>query len=121
MLPDLRITEHDLGGDAWLLELEGQIDLYAAPAFKERILAAIEKGKTRVVVDLSKVEFMDSTGLSVLVGAWKRVRPADGSVTIVSQREEVRRLFELVGLERAFAIFPTRAEGVALATRRRAA
>jgi len=121
MLPDLRITDHDLGHDAWLLELEGQIDLYSAPAFKERILGAIDTGKRRLVVDLSKVDFMDSTGLSVLVGAWKRVRPVEGSVTIVSQRDEVRRLFELVGLERAFAIFARREDAVALATRPRAA
>jgi anti-sigma B factor antagonist len=121
MLTDLRITEHDLGRDASLLELEGQVDLYSAPAFKERMLGAIERGKTHLVVDLTKVDFMDSTGLSVLVGSWKRVRPAEGSVTIVSERDEIRRLFELVGLERAFAILSSRDEAIELATRVHAA
>jgi anti-sigma B factor antagonist len=115
MLSDLRITDHDLGGDVHLVELEGQIDLYSAPAFKEHVLGAVESGKRRLVVDLSGVEFMDSTGLSVLVGAWKRVRPDGGSVTIVSQREDVRRLFELVGLDYAFAICARREDAVEIA------
>jgi anti-sigma B factor antagonist len=120
MLTDLRITENDLGGDALVLELEGQIDLYSAPAFKERMLGAIDEGKRRIVVDLSKVDFMDSTGLSVLVGAWKRVSPENGSVTIVTDQDEVRRLFELVGLDYAFAIVADRDEAIRLATSQRA-
>jgi anti-sigma B factor antagonist len=98
-----------------MLELEGQIDLYSAPTFKEQMLGAIDEGKRRIVVDLSKVEFMDSTGLSVLVGAWKRVRPDDGSVTIVSQRDDIRRLFELVGLDYAFAICERREDALEIA------
>ena len=95
----LQIEDRALDEQTQLIALEGQIDLYSAPSFKERLLGAIEQGKTRIVVDFSGLSFIDSTGLSVLVGALRRVRPLGGALSIVSRDDDVRRLFEITGLD----------------------
>jgi anti-sigma B factor antagonist len=56
------------------------------------------------VVDLSGVTFMDSTGLSVLVGALKRLRLMDGRLTVVAPDDDLRRIFEVTGLDRSFTL-----------------
>ena len=58
-----------------MIELGGEIDLYTAPEFKERMVELIEGGKKQIVVDLSEATFIDSTTLGVLVGGVKRLRP----------------------------------------------
>ena len=57
-----------------VLKLRGDLDLHTAPGLRERLAALIDAGSLRVVVDLSEVAFMDSTGLGVLVGAARRAR-----------------------------------------------
>ena len=104
MTTDLQINDREVDSQTHLLEVAGQIDLYTAPEFKAWIQRVIERGKRRIVVDLSAVDYMDSTGLGVLVGALKRVRPFDGSITIVSSDENIHKLFELSGLDRSFPL-----------------
>jgi anti-sigma B factor antagonist len=101
------MTDRPLGEDSHVLELIGQVDLYTAPAFKERMAQLIEKGNMRIVVDLTRVSFMDSTALGVLVGGLKRLRPAGGSIAVVCADEQVIRLFELTGLDHTFDIHET--------------
>ena len=55
-------------------------------------------------MDLSDVEFMDSTGLGVLIGSLKRLREADGSMVLAGIRPSVARVFEITGLDRIFTI-----------------
>jgi anti-sigma B factor antagonist len=113
MLTDLKITDHPTDGDVQVVEVAGQIDLYSAPRFKERTLALIEAGKIRLIFDLSKVDYMDSTGLSVLVGARKRVRPQGGAIVVVTDSAELRRLFEMVGLDASFGLCSRREDALA--------
>ena len=95
------------------IETSGELDLYSAPALKRRIADAIEEGHGTLVVDLTQATFVDSTTLGVLVGAKKRVAPAGGSVTVVCPHNEVRRLFDLTGINRVFDIYATRDEAAA--------
>lgn len=101
---DLEIKDHAIDAETHVIEVNGQIDLYSAPEFKERTLSAIERGKKRLVVDLSGVTFIDSTALSVLVGALKRLRLLDGGLTIVADDDNIRRIFEVTGLHRSFTL-----------------
>ena len=82
----------------------GQIDLYSAPTFKTALVEALDDGITDLVVDLTAVDFMDSTGLGVLVGVSKRLRQAGGSVSIVTADETIKRIFEISGLTKRFEI-----------------
>ena len=89
----------------------GQIDLYSAPSFKEALASAIDGGNVDLVVDLSDVSFMDSTGLGALVGAHKRLDLLGGSLVVVSPDATIKRVFELVGLSRRFEVLAARPTG----------
>src|SRR5947208_12473988 len=74
-------------GDHTVLEVGGEVDVYTAPRLRERLIELVDGGAKHVVVDLSRVEFLDSTGLGVLVGALKRLRAVDGSLGLVCAQE----------------------------------
>jgi len=95
------------------IETSGELDLYSAPELKRRLSAAIDEGNGTLVVDLTQATFVDSTTLGVLVGAKKRLAPEGGSVSVVCPQNEVRRLFEVTGINRVFEIYETREEALA--------
>jgi anti-sigma B factor antagonist len=95
-----------------VIALEGEVDIYSAPQFKEALLTGIDDGATAIVVDLARVTFIDSTALGVLVSGAKRVRPKNGRLDIVCTDENITRIFEITGLDRIFGIFATRDEAL---------
>jgi len=107
------IKTEQLAEDAYVISLAGEVDLYTAPEFKERLVQVIEDGKKRLVVDLSKATFIDSTTLGVLVGGVKRLRTNDGQLTLVCSDRNITKIFEITGLDRVFSIFSSRDEAVA--------
>jgi anti-sigma B factor antagonist len=98
-----------------VVDVEGEVDIYSAPQFKEVLLRGIEEGASRIVVDLAKVTFIDSTALGVLVSGAKRVRPQNGTLDIVCRDENITRIFEITGLDRIFGIYATREEALGVA------
>jgi anti-sigma B factor antagonist len=105
-------TEH-LNQDAWVISLAGEVDLYTAPEFKQKLLEVIAGGAKQVVVDFTGTTFIDSTTLGVLVGGVKRLRANDGQLSLVCSDRNITKIFEITGLDRVFTIYPTRAEAVA--------
>ncbi|WP_323751029.1 STAS domain-containing protein [Marinobacter sp.] len=71
----------------------------------KRLQSLIAEGKNRLVIDLGSMQFMDSSGLAVLVGAWKTVRNDGGKVHLVSPSPSIRALLELTRLHEIFEIF----------------
>lgn len=108
MRTDLRIDDCALDARTHYIELTGPLDLHAAPGFQQLILGAIEQGKTRVVVDLSAVSFIDSAALGVFVQALKRIRAAHGVLALVVTDYDIERVFEITGLDRVVAIHRSR-------------
>ena len=106
------IKTEELANDAYVIALTGEVDLYTAPEFKERMVELIESGKKQIVVDLSKATFIDSTTLGVLVGGVKRLRPAGGSLALVCTDENITKIFEITGLDRVFPIHSSREEAL---------
>jgi anti-sigma B factor antagonist len=104
-LPDatleLTVSEHE--GDT-VLRAAGELDVNTAPELREQLARLINDGVRRIVVDLTDVSFVDSTALSVLVSALKRLRQADGDLALASPNPSVRRVFEITGLTRLFPI-----------------
>jgi anti-sigma B factor antagonist len=90
-----------------VLEVGGEIDVYTAPQLRERLIELVEGGKAHIVVDMEQVEFLDSTGLGVLVGGLKRVRAHDGSLALVCAQERILKIFRITGLEKVFGIYPS--------------
>jgi len=99
----------DVDETTHVVELAGEVDLYSAPELKKRVLDAIDSGKTRIVVDLARTTFIDSTTLGVLVGARKRLRAKDGKLAVVCPDPDKLALFEMTGLDRVFSIHDDRA------------
>jgi anti-sigma B factor antagonist len=96
-----------------VVQVVGEIDVYTAPQLRERLDAEIDAGRYDLVVDLSGVSFMDSTGLGVLVGRLKQNRLNDGSMRLVCSHDRVLKVFVITGLDKVFAIYPTVGEAVA--------
>jgi anti-sigma B factor antagonist len=92
-------------GDHTVLEVGGEVDVYTAPRLRERLIELVDAGAKHVVVDLSRVEFLDSTGLGVLVGALKRLRAADGSLGLVCAHERLLKIFRITALDRVFSLY----------------
>lgn len=95
-----------------LVVVEGELDLSTAPRLKWMLVDALEAGCTRLVVDLSKVTFMDSTALGVLVGV-NRSPELEGPLAIACANENVLQVFEFSGTDGAFTIAPTLDEALA--------
>lgn len=106
------VKTEELGDGSYVISLSGEVDLYTAPEFKQQLLGAIARGGKNIVVDLTDTTFIDSTTLGVLVGGVKRLRPNNGSLTIVCSDRNITKIFEITGLDRVFAIYATRAEAV---------
>jgi anti-sigma B factor antagonist len=98
---ELTVSEHD--GET-LVRAAGELDVNTAPELREQLARLIAEDTRRIVVDLSDVSFVDSTALSVLVSALKRLRQADGDLELASPNPSVRRVFEITGLTRLFTI-----------------
>ena len=107
------IQTEQLSGDAYVISLTGEVDLYTAPEFKQQLLEVIGQGGKEVVVDFTDTTFIDSTTLGVLVGGVKRLRTNDGQLTLVCSDRNITKIFEITGLDRVFTIYGTRDEAVA--------
>ena len=87
------------------LEITGEIDVYTAPKLREKLIELVSDGSYYLIVDLEKVDFLDSTGLGVLVGGLKRVRNHDGSLKLVCTQEKILKIFRITGLTKVFPIY----------------
>ena len=100
--------------DGWtVLAVFGEIDVASAPRLREQLITLVNDQKHRIVVDLGGVDFIDSTGLGVLIGARKRVRAHDGDVVLVCTEPRIVKVFEITGLDQLFAIRASVDEAVA--------
>lgn len=90
-----------------VIELEGEVDVYTAPQLKQQMINLLEGGAKALVVDLTKVDYLDSTALGVLIGGLKRMREREGNMVLVCPSPRIRRVFEITGLDKIFDIFDT--------------
>jgi anti-sigma B factor antagonist len=105
--------ETGANGDWMVLTVGGEVDLNTAPQLKERINGLIAQGHSNLVVDLERVEFMDSTGLSALVSGLMRTSESGGGMAVVCTRPQVLRLLALTGLDQVLKVHGSVAEAVA--------
>ena len=109
---ELSLSTHTVG-EHTVLEVGGEVDVYTAPRLRERLVELVDGGARRVVVDLGRVDFLDSTGLGVLVGALKRVKAHDGSLSLVCTQDKILKIFKITGLTKVFPIHTSVAEATA--------
>jgi anti-sigma B factor antagonist len=107
---DLKVNDYTTDDGLTVITVEGEIDVYTAPKLREKLIDLVNKGKFHLLVDMEKVEFLDSTGLGVLVGGLKRVRAHDGSLELVCTQERILKIFRITGLTKVFGIHDSIAE-----------
>ena len=88
-----------------VLAVKGEVDVYTAPRLREKLVELVSQGKHRIIVNLEGVDFLDSTGLGVLVGGLKRLRSNDGDLGLVCTQSRILKVFEITGLTKVFSIF----------------
>ena len=96
-----------------VIAVSGEIDVYTAPKLRERLIGLVEAGSYQLIVDMEAVEFLDSTGLGVLVGGLKRVRAHDGSLDLVCTQERILKIFRITGLTKVFGIYESVDQAIA--------
>jgi anti-sigma B factor antagonist len=89
-----------------VLPLEGEIDLHVSPRVAASLAAMMEQKPRRLVVDLSAVSYIDSSGLAVLIEGMQNVEAYGGKLVLAGLQEKVRPIFEMARLDQVFIIFP---------------
>ncbi len=102
--PRFRIQERVVDDRTTIVAVEGEIHVSTAPEFSAMLNATVEGGRTSLVLDLTDVMFIDSTGLSVLLNALRQVTHAGGQMAVVCSNPTVLRLFEITRLDTTFDI-----------------
>jgi len=91
-------------GGRCVVKVKGEIDIYTAAEFKKQINAAIEEVTGGLHIDCSELQYMDSTGLGVLIGALKRMKEQGRNIYLENLRPNVRKLFAITGLDKIFIL-----------------
>jgi anti-sigma B factor antagonist len=102
----------EVGDHAYLISLAGDFDLHAGPEFERRVLEALGRGATELLIDLTDVSFIDSTTIGILMRTRKRLAPIGGRVLLVTSDRNILRLFEITALDRMFEIYSRRTEAL---------
>jgi anti-sigma B factor antagonist len=116
LVPHFELDEERSAAGVHILNVRGEIHVSTAPSFREQLNAVIEGGGTMLVLDLSGVEFIDSTGLSVLLNGLRLINQRHGRLALVCANPTVMRLFQITSLDATFDIFEDRAAAIAQVT-----
>ena len=92
-------------GRTQIFVLHGSLDLATSPSLRAALLDATERDGAQIVVDVTQLEFLDSTGLGALIGANKRALENDGSLRIVVKEGQILRLLRITGLLEVLAVY----------------
>ena len=103
---DLRVTSRDVGPRT-VVAVDGEIDVSSADALRDELSNVLERERTDLVIDLRAVQFMDSTGLGVLVGTLKKVRTQGGTLQLVIDNERLLKVLRLTALLQVFTVHDT--------------
>lgn len=110
--PRFRLRQHDVDDVTAVVDVSGEVHVSTATEFGRRLNEAIVRGHRFLALDLTDVTFIDSTGLSVLLNALRRVTRAGGKMAIVCTNPTVLRLFEITRLDSTFMIFADLSEAL---------
>ncbi|HEY5425676.1 MAG TPA: STAS domain-containing protein [Candidatus Tumulicola sp.] len=101
---DLKSENH---GETLVFKLRGSLDIATSPTVRAALSDATEKGTKDIIVDLTHLEFLDSTGLGALIGAHRRAAEHGGSLRLIVSEGSIARLLNITGLIRVLAVFHT--------------
>ena len=104
---EVHISNHQ---DAAVIEIRGEVDLYTSPQVREAIVGATQRRTPTVIVDLTGVDYMDSSGVATLVEGLQFCRGYGGAFRLAGLGETVRQVFRFAKLDTVFEIYPSAGE-----------
>ncbi len=99
MAIEFGIKDRAVGGDTHVVSVRGEVDLFTAPEFKQRVMTPIAAGVEHVIVDLTETSFIDSSSLGVLIGAHRRLKSRGGVLVVACGSETIVKTFRITGLD----------------------
>lgn len=90
--------------NTWEVALSGEIDIYNAPELKEHLNKLIQEARGNIVIDCRDLNYVDSTGLGVLISVLKKVREYEGDIKIKNLKPYIRKIFTITGLDKIFSV-----------------
>lgn len=109
---NLTISSASLSDDARIIRISGEIDIYSSTELKQEVTVCLARGVRILMLDLTDVEYVDSTGLGLMIGALKRLRETQGKLILINPSVRLLRVFEITGLDRVFDICASEREAV---------
>ena len=106
-IDDLNIHVQTSGDETVIFDLQGSLDIATSPTVRAALLDAAERGQHRIIVDLSRLDFLDSTGLGALLGSQRRAKENSGEVRLVAREGQILRLLRITGLLGVFGVYHT--------------
>jgi anti-sigma B factor antagonist len=104
MAMEFAITDRKFDDATHVVAVTGEIDLFTAPEFKQRVSAPIDAGCSNVIVDLTATTFIDSSSLGVLIGAHRRLKLRGGALVVVCDNDAIVKTFRITGLDGVFTL-----------------
>ncbi|WP_243544952.1 STAS domain-containing protein [Pseudodesulfovibrio tunisiensis] len=96
-----------------ILAVDGSLDAEETQILETRVLALLESGETALLFDFSGLDYINSSGLRVLVLAYQRLKKTAGKVAICGIKDYIQEVFEVSGYDRIFPLFPDRGQALA--------
>jgi len=106
----MSIESSPLTKEIWLVTASGRLDQSQTGQLEESLQQLLTEGHNRLIVDMAKVEYINSVGLRCLVTAWRMARQQRGDVYLCALIPRVQNVFTMIGFDKVFQIFPTREE-----------
>lgn len=103
----LHLSTDHLDGDRTVIRLEGELDVATTPMLERHVAELVAEGYHRLVLDLERLDFIDSTGFGALIGAQNRVRALDGGLLLRSVPDRVKMVMAAIGLDSVLTSEPS--------------
>ena len=111
---NMKITQSKVG-DFTAVSIEGEVDLNSSPQLRKAFSDLIDKGMSKIIINFSKVDYIDSSGLATLIEMRQRMSKDQGRICLVEMSDKIKSLFEITKLDKLFTIYRTQQEVVASA------
>jgi len=100
-------------GDTLVVRLNGELDHHTAELVRQRVETELDRGYRHLVMNFEGLAFMDSSGLGVILGRYKRVTAGGGAMALCAVNDQLMKLFELSGLMKILRMYPSESEALA--------
>jgi anti-sigma B factor antagonist len=94
----------DQEDDLWIVDVIGEIDIYTANKLKETLVKILDEHNTSIKINCLELDYIDSTGLGVLIGALKRLKQENKNIIISNAKPNISKLLSITGLNKIFVI-----------------